>query len=128
MQVDEIILDLVRRGQRCLRLARELADEYGLEVEVDSDEDTSEDTSCDTDEDREPATTVRQKRGRPPARRMQLIDYLREHGPKKRAEIIEETGMPVGTVAYLLNGEEFTHDSKGRWSLAASLNGQDSDE
>jgi hypothetical protein len=51
-------------------------------------------------------------------RRTQLIEYLREHGPMKRTELIANSGVPAGTIAHLLrDGEAFEPDGNGGWRV-----------
>lgn len=54
---------------------------------------------------------------RPYARRLaQVQNYLREHGPAKRTEIIADTGIPEGTVAFLLKDKRrFARDDERKW-------------
>lgn len=47
----------------------------------------------------------------------QLRDFLLQHGPAKRAEIIAGAGMPKGTIASLLNREDFVRRSDGKWQV-----------
>lgn len=55
-----------------------------------------------------------------PARKEQVIAAFREHGPMHRREIIENTGIPMGTVSYLMNDKDtFVKMEDGRWGLVA---------
>jgi hypothetical protein len=47
----------------------------------------------------------------------QLRNFLIAHGPSKRAEIIARAGMPKGTIASLLNRDEFVRRSDGKWQV-----------
>jgi hypothetical protein len=47
----------------------------------------------------------------------EVRELLRTNGPMHRKEIREKSGLPEGTVAFLLNKKNFKHDSDGRWTL-----------
>jgi hypothetical protein len=47
----------------------------------------------------------------------QLKNFLIQNGPSKRAAIIAGAGMPKGTIASLLNREEFVRRSDGKWQV-----------
>lgn len=56
--------------------------------------------------------------GKPRTRRQVLIDFFRTNGPAPRREIIEKTGMPLGTASYLLNDKKtFTRLDSGKWDI-----------
>ena|SRR5271157_339063 len=70
-----------------------------------------------------PASTVQTV---PPARRngrgqlnrkAQVAAFIRTNGAASRSEIIRETGIPMGTVAYCLNDETMFTNRNGRWHL-----------
>lgn len=47
-----------------------------------------------------------------------LKDFLTTRGPSRRKDILTETKMPKGTVAFLLNDKEtFQRLSDGRWRV-----------
>jgi len=49
-------------------------------------------------------------------RREELFEFLRRHGPLPRKRIIEQSGIPEGTIGMLLkDGPFFGHDVQGRW-------------
>lgn len=51
-------------------------------------------------------------------RKRLMIDFIRENGPATRREIIEGTGIPMGTVAYCLNDKKtFIRSEDGRWDV-----------
>jgi hypothetical protein len=53
-------------------------------------------------------------------RRAQLAQFFRDHGPARRSEIIAGSGIPQGTIAFLLNKwPEFVR-RRGKWQLAPS--------
>lgn len=51
------------------------------------------------------------------SRKDQVKNFIKEHGPSTRAEIIQGTGIPVGTVAYVLNDEERFVARRGKWCI-----------
>jgi len=59
--------------------------------------------------------------GRSPRRR-QLIDFLCTDGPTRRGEIVQKTGMPMGSVSYLLNDKKtFRRLDSGKWDVRKEL-------
>ncbi len=60
------------------------------------------------------------KAGRVPLsqRREVLREYLRKRGRATRVQILEETGMPAGTLSALLQENGFTQVGHGLWSLS----------
>jgi hypothetical protein len=51
-------------------------------------------------------------------RKQTLIDFLKQHGPSVRGQIMEQTKMPRGTLAFLLNDKEtFSRLDDGRWMI-----------
>jgi hypothetical protein len=50
-------------------------------------------------------------------RKDQVADYIRLHGPSSRPDIIAGTGIPVGTVAYVLNDKERFQARRGKWNV-----------
>ena len=63
------------------------------------------------------AATAAGKRAKPP-RRAEVVAYLEEHGPTKRARLIEATGIPEGTISYLLNDKrQFRRLEDGTWDI-----------
>ncbi|HEY3305807.1 MAG TPA: hypothetical protein VGL70_19960 [Candidatus Binatia bacterium] len=51
-------------------------------------------------------------------RKEMLTEFLKHNGPLLRAEILQKTGMPKGTIAFLLNDKEtFQRHSDGRWTV-----------
>jgi hypothetical protein len=62
-----------------------------------------------------------QKSGKPVTPAAQkLIDFLQTNGPTPRGEIVNKSGIPGGTIAYLLNSfkKKFKQDSDGKWDVA----------
>jgi hypothetical protein len=54
----------------------------------------------------------------PPPAAQKLLDFLKANGPISRGVIIEKSGMPRGTIAYLLTTFKkrlFKRKSDGRW-------------
>ena len=55
-------------------------------------------------------------------RKEQVRNFLLAHGPSYRKEIVANTGIPVGTVSYVLSDEMFRHlTDSGKWALSPSL-------
>jgi len=51
-------------------------------------------------------------------RKEELKQFLVSNGPSKRAKIIAESGIPRGTIAYLLNSNsEFVRRNDGKWQV-----------
>lgn len=50
-------------------------------------------------------------------RKEQLVKFLTEHGPATRGTINEQSGIPKGTIANLLNKDYFVR-RHGKWSVA----------
>ena len=44
-----------------------------------------------------------------------MRELLLANGPMERKAIREKSGLPEGTVAYLLNDSNFKHQPDGRW-------------
>lgn len=42
---------------------------------------------------------------------------LREHGPLPRKQILEMTGIPIGTLAYVLNDKKSFYNKDGKWGV-----------
>ena len=51
-------------------------------------------------------------------RKEELADFLKAHGPKTRMEIINQTGIPAGTVSFCLKDKQFEKNEEGKWHLA----------
>lgn len=55
-------------------------------------------------------------------RKETLVAFLKVKGPLVRGEIQKATGIPRGTLAFLLNDKEtFERDSSGKWSVKAGM-------
>lgn len=51
-------------------------------------------------------------------RKVQLAEFLLEHGPLTRLEIVDKAGLPEGTVSYCLNDKRFfEQDENGNWKI-----------
>lgn len=61
-----------------------------------------------------PAARKRSAKG---GRRDELRAFLRKRGPMKSAEIVERSGIPVGTVANLLNEKDNFVGRNGLWMV-----------
>ena len=48
-----------------------------------------------------------------------LASYLQTHGPATRQEIAEESGVPGGSISYLLKNGRFRHRADDKWEVAA---------
>lgn len=51
-----------------------------------------------------------------PTRKKAIEELLRQRGPMRKVDILEQTGFPEGTVSYVLNDAEF-QNIEGKWSL-----------
>ena len=51
-------------------------------------------------------------------RKEELVDFLKAHGPKTRVDIVNQTGIPAGTVSFCLRDNRFSKTEDGRWQLA----------
>ena len=72
--------------------------------------------------DRAPVSTSRGTlptagRSRRQTRKEQLLAFLDQHGPTSTKEIINETGIPRGSVSWTLRQPEFTNLKDGRWDI-----------
>lgn len=118
--------DLLNRGNRLRRMARELAAEYDIPMEelLDSDQSGQQEANgaaapvpskgqaTENGEAHE-----ERKAGRKGQRMGELIEFLRQHGPMTSQSIIDQTGLPAGTVYRLLRSEQFENDEHHRWHL-----------
>jgi hypothetical protein len=53
-----------------------------------------------------------------PTRKQALIRFLKEHGARTRKELVEQTGLPRGTIDYLLMEKDiFGKRADGRWEV-----------
>jgi hypothetical protein len=51
-------------------------------------------------------------------RRQDLVNFLKLNGPSRRREMLEKTGVPKGTIAYLLADKKtFIRLEDGRWDV-----------
>jgi len=48
-----------------------------------------------------------------------VVKLIQEHGPLLRKEIIEMTGFPLGTLAYVLNDKNLFCNKDGKWDLVS---------
>lgn len=93
VEPSEIIADLRRRAQRLLDAACAIEEAYP-ENKAEKPQENGKDD-----------------------RRTQLIEYLKAHGPTKRADLIVKSGIPAGTLASLLRDEAFKQVKRGVWRL-----------
>jgi hypothetical protein len=104
-----MVADLRRRARKLLDAATAIEEAYGLSPSM-GDELPREDAAL---EEQEGAVTVAPAaRGE---RRMQLIQFLKD-GPKHRGDIKKYSGIPVGSISYLLKDDStFERLEDGRW-------------
>jgi len=59
----------------------------------------------------------------PKTRKAQIRDFILAAGASRRSEIVEKTGIPEGTVSYVLNDDKvFRHiDSTGKWDVVKEI-------
>jgi hypothetical protein len=104
--------DLMHRAQRLLDAAAVIEEDYGLsqghQVEIDV---TVPIEHSSSEQDR-PTPAI----AAPGERLKQLIQFLKEGGPKRRSEIAKTSGIPVGTISHLLkDNSHFKQLHDGRW-------------
>lgn len=63
-------------------------------------------------------------RSRSGTRKEQLIAFLDQHGPMRAKDIMNEMGIPRGSVSWTLRRPEFTRLSDGRWDIVRGRNGR----
>jgi hypothetical protein len=57
-------------------------------------------------------------RSETPTRKDIVADYLQQHGPMLRKDILANTEVPEGTIGYVLNDKDRFHQLKdGRWDI-----------
>jgi hypothetical protein len=64
-----------------------------------------------------PTRNARSNGNKRVGRKDQVADFIKAHGPATRAEIIQGTGIPIGTAAYALNDEERFVARDGKWHI-----------
>lgn len=58
------------------------------------------------------------------SRKDAVAKLIREQGPQSRREIIEKTGFPEGTVAYVLNDKNrFVSTQDDKWDIVENMQG-----
>jgi hypothetical protein len=50
-----------------------------------------------------------------------LIAFFTEHGPAHRGEIVNKTGIPLGSLGALLRESEFESHERGLWALKGQV-------
>ncbi|MBA2592825.1 MAG: hypothetical protein H0U97_11440 [Gammaproteobacteria bacterium] len=103
--------DLAQRAQRLLDAAAVIEEDYGLshghQLEANF-------TSHIASSEQNTATTP--LIAAPGERLKQLIQFLKDHGPKRRSEIAKDSGVPKGTISHLLkDNSHFKQLQDGRW-------------
>jgi hypothetical protein len=53
-----------------------------------------------------------------PSSAEKLIDFLQRHGPATRKEIAERSGVPGGSISYLLKTDKFRLRDDQKWELS----------
>ena len=112
----------IARQEQKLALIREQRDVLANAQSVlnslfDGSDGANPDGSVSSGESVASTTTAAGKRAKSP-RRAEVIAYLEEHGPTKRARLIEATGIPEGTISYLLNDKSrFRRLEDGTWDM-----------
>src|SRR5437867_461072 len=54
-------------------------------------------------------------------RKEQVVKLLLNSGPIVRKEILAKTGLPIGTIAYVLNDKKTFKNDGGRWDVTESV-------
>jgi len=54
-------------------------------------------------------------------RRQAVVKLLQEEGPFTRSEILQKTGIPLGTVSFILNDKTTFRNKDGKWHLAETI-------
>jgi hypothetical protein len=58
------------------------------------------------------------RKKRESGRREEVVTFLRKTGAAKSSEIVEKTGIPIGTLGGILKDRtSFSRDDQGKWSL-----------
>ena len=52
-----------------------------------------------------------------PTRKDIVANLIKEHGSLSRKEILEKTGLPKGTIAFVLNDKEKFYAENNKWHL-----------
>jgi hypothetical protein len=101
-------------------MARELAAEYDIPQEEllagNSEAEEIRPVSPETQVSSNGQSSIT-KRGRRGQRSIELVEFLREHGPATSQEIIDQTNIPAGTVYRLLRTDQFANDDQHRWKV-----------
>ncbi|MCX7012476.1 MAG: hypothetical protein NTW86_07935 [Candidatus Sumerlaeota bacterium] len=102
------LIDEALRHEQLARLLRKTAEEMKR----------FESSGSSASLDPTPGINEREKGGSSArSRKEQLIAFLNEHGPSTRREILEHSGIPVGTIATLLvRKAEFEQTGK-KWTV-----------
>lgn len=53
------------------------------------------------------------------SRKQAIVDLIIQEGPLTRAEIVSKTGLPLGTIAFVLNDKRTFYNEGGKWNLKA---------
>jgi hypothetical protein len=101
--IEKTVDSLRKRADRLYKLADELAAEYGLATNNGATVATA-------------TKPAKLDAVGGVSRAEQLRKYLEEHGPMRRAELLERTGIPVGTLGMLLQRHCIRDDASKTWS------------
>lgn len=60
--------------------------------------------------------------GRKPTRKEQVVQYFLKHGAQKRSLVVSATGIPAGTVAYIMRDRDTFRELRGkRWDVTEEI-------
>jgi hypothetical protein len=104
--------DLTHRAQRLLDAAAVIEQDYSLSHAHQVEIDVTVPIERSSSEQKTAPPTI----AAPGERLKQLIQFLKDHGPKRRSEIAKDSGVPKGTISYLLkDNSHFKQLHDGRW-------------
>lgn len=64
-----------------------------------------------------PSGSLRKTKRKKRTRKHAVMKLLRQEGPLARSEILEKTGIPLGTVSFILNDKITFRHKEGKWNL-----------
>lgn len=114
------VINLLDQRIRRLQEARAiLQEEWFGEVDVVIGNPPFANPSQETTENGNGNKVARSGRGR----KAQLEKFLKEHGPSLRAEVVKGSGVPDGTLGYLIGKypHTFVRTGDGRWALKGQI-------
>jgi len=95
------IVELLRRSKKLHRMAADLAEEYNISLKELAADDDIAGSNGKKPESKQPKTSGEPKK-KLAKRVQQMKDYLDKNGPSTRKKILQESGIPEGTVGMLL--------------------------